>query len=244
MKIFVYWGLVLTCLVISSPARAQSIDWQGHTWQLKSASRSGPGPNSWNATNAFVDASGSLHLLITADPSSPNGFACAEIYTTDSLGFGTYQWQIEGRLDTFDPWVVLGLFPYGPPALGPDGSNEIDIEYGCWGRPDGENVGFTIYPDSGDTMGHRGFKFNLTGTYTTSRFTWGSQGIEFWLMGGFQPAGKTANVIDTWNYTPTNAATTIPQRAMPLHLNLWLDKGHAPANGKPAEVIIHSFTKV
>ena len=191
-----------------------------------------------------MDAHGFLHLLITADPSAPNGFACAELWTTDNLGFGTYQWQIESRIDAYDPWVVLGLFPYGAPLLGPDGSNEIDIEYSLWGASHGHDGGFTIYPDSGTKVGHRGFTFNLAGTYTTSRFTWDAKGIEFWLLGGFQPVGTVSNVISTWNYLPENPAVDIPQRPMPLHINLWLDKGHAPVNHQPVEVIIHTFTKV
>ena len=242
-KFLTVLSIAICVLAVSQSAQAQTITWQGHTWNIRSDTGSGPGPNNWNSKNVFVDANGSLHLLITADTNSPNGYDCAELYTTDNLGFGTYQWQIEARIDTFDPWVVLGLFPYGPPALGPDGSNEIDIEYSKWGASSGNNGGFTIYPNSGTKVGTQGFTFGLNGTYTTSRFTWGASGIQFWLMGGFQPVGTTQNVMASWNYTPTTPPTNIPQRAMPLHMNLWLDKGHAPSNGQPIEVIIHAFTK-
>jgi len=236
-------SLAICVLAVSQSVQAQTLGWQDHIWSIKSATGVGPGPNNWNPKNVFVDANGYLHLLITADTNSPSGYDCAELYATDNLGFGTYQWQIEARIDTFDPWVVLGLFPYGPPALGSDGSNEIDIEYSKWGASSGNNGGFTIYPNSGKTIGTQAFIFGLTGTYTTSRFTWGGTEIQFWLMGGFQPIGTTQNVMATWNYTPINSSTNIPQRAMPLHMNLWLDKGHAPANGQPVEVIIHAFTK-
>src|ERR1700744_2244632 len=104
MNSAISFSLLLTFLLFSPLARAQTLVWQGHTWNVRSAEGSGPGPNNWNSTNAFVDARGWLHLLITASSGSPNGYDCAELYTTDSLGFGTYQWQIEGRLDTFDPW--------------------------------------------------------------------------------------------------------------------------------------------
>ncbi len=30
---------------------------------------------------------------------------------------------------------------------------------------------------------------------------------------------------------------------MPLHMNLWLFRGHVPANGEPVEIIIHDFSK-
>jgi hypothetical protein len=244
MKFTAAFCLAIAIFTLPLFAQGPRIQWQGHTWILRAATGSGPGPNNWNPTNAFVDASGFLHLKITADPSAPNGFDCSELYTTDSLGFGTYQWQVESRTDQLDPWVVLGLFPYGPPALGPDGSNEIDIEYSRWGHPDGTDGGFTVYPDSGKKITTHQFNFALTGTYTTSRFTWSSTGIQFWLMGGFQPVETTTNVMNEWNDTPENPEKNIPQRPMPLHINLWLDRGHAPANGQPVEVIIHSFTKV
>jgi len=237
-------SLAICALAMSFNVQAQTINWQGYTWTIKSGAGLGPGPNNWNLTNCFVDANGYLHLVITPDASSPNGWDCAELYTTNAIGFGTYQWQIEARTDQLDPWVVLGLFPYGPPALGPDGSNEIDIEYSRWGNPTGTDGGFTVYPDSGTTIISHKFTFNLGGTYTTSRFKWGTKGIQFWLMGGFQPVEATQNVMATWNYTPTNQLVTIPQNAMPLHINLWLDKGHIPSNGQPVEVIIHSFTKI
>jgi hypothetical protein len=55
----------------------------------------------------------------------PGGhLVCSRLYTNTAHGFGTYQWQIDHRLDTLDPNVVLGLFLY----TGPSGYNEIDIE--------------------------------------------------------------------------------------------------------------------
>ena len=242
-RLLTFLSLVVCHLALLQFAQAQTITWQNHTWDVKSATGAGPGPNNWNLANAFVDTNGFLHLLITADTNSPNGFDCAEVSTSDNLGFGTYQWQTEARIDALDPWVVLGLFPYGPPALGPDGSNEIDIEYSRWGNPAGTVGGFTVYPNSGATIISHKFYFGLHGTFTTSRFKWDNKGIQFWLMGGFQPIEKTNNVMATWSYTPTNHPVNIPKNAMPLHMNLWLDKGHAPLDGRPVEVIIHAFTK-
>lgn len=233
--------LVCTAAVLallSLKAHAQTITWQGYTWTLKSGAGLGPGPNEWNASNVFVDSNGYLHLNITYNSVS-GAWDCAELYTTKNLGFGTYQWQVEGRIDTFDPWVVLGLFPYA----GPDGRNEIDIEYSLWGTDSDTNGWWTVYPATGKTIGQKTYSFSLTGTYTTSRFTWSSSGVQYWLMGGFQSIGTTNNVINSWSYSPTKPANNIPQEAMPLHMNLWLYQGHAPSNGQSVEVIIHSFTK-
>ena len=240
------WGILsfaASVLAVAAAAQGNSVTWKGYTWSIKSASEAGPGPNNWNASNVFVDAKGFLHLQITSNSTSGKWY-CAELYTTNNLGFGTYQWQIESSIDAFDPWVVLGLFPYGPPALGPDGSNEIDIEYSRWGKAGGNNGWWTVYPDSGTNTGQESYSFHLAGTYTTSRFTWSNKEISYWLMGGFQPAGTTVNVIHSWSYAPTNSYQYIPQHAMPLHMNFWLRRGHAPSNGRPAEVIIHDFRKM
>lgn len=219
--------------------QASTVVWKGYTWTIKSAIGAGPGPNNWNANNVFVDTNGCLHLLINYNTASSK-WDCAEVSTTSNLGFGTYQWQVESSVDAFDPWVVLGMFPY----LGPDGRNEIDVEFSRWGKPGSNNGWWTVYPSAGSSIGQKTYSFALTGTYTTSRFTWSGSGVQFWLMGGFQPTGTTTNVINSWNYTPTNPQRNIPQKAMPLHMNLWLYQGHAPADGLPVEVIIHDFTKV
>ncbi len=238
-----YFVIIAFAFCIISIVHAHSITWKGYTWTIKSDIAVGPGPNDWNSNNVFVDTNGYLHLKITHNVDSKK-WDCAELYTTNSLGFGTYQWQIESSIDKFDHWVVLGLFPYGPPALGPDGSNEIDIEYSRWGNASGTNGWWTIYPDSGKTIGQKSYDFSLEGTHTTSRFKWNDKAIKYWLLGGFQPVERTVNVINSWNYAPTNFSKQIPQKAMPLHMNLWLFRGHAPANGQPVEVIIHDFKKI
>jgi hypothetical protein len=226
------------CVLAVSPAvQASSIVWQGYNWALKSAVNSTPGPNNWNPANVFVDTNGYMHLEITYDTNSAT-WECADLFTTTSLGFGTYQWQVEGQIDTFDPWVVLGLFSY----LGPSGTNEIDIEYTRWGQTDNHNGWWTIYPASGTTIGRSNCDFSLNGMYTTSRLAWSSSGVQFWLMSGFQPVGTTTNVIGSWNYSPSHPSQNIPQKAMPSIMNLWLYKGNAPANGQPVDVIIHNFT--
>eukprot|EP01124_Arcella_intermedia_P020673 TRINITY_DN28165_c0_g1_i1.p1 TRINITY_DN28165_c0_g1~~TRINITY_DN28165_c0_g1_i1.p1 ORF type:complete len:229 (+),score=-0.47 TRINITY_DN28165_c0_g1_i1:172-858(+) len=226
--------LVLYLLICLQWASGQTINWSGYTWYVRSGG-GGPGPNNWSSSNVWIDANGWLHLKIT---SANNVWSCAEIWTTASLGFGTYQWQIEGRPDTLDKNVVLGLFPYG----GTDGINEIDIEYAQWGDAAQPHGWWTVYPASGTNIVSHGFAFSLQGTYTTSRFQWNSTSVAYSLLGGHQPIGSNANLMNSWTYTPS-APTKVPQIAMPLHINLWLFQGKAPSNGSPVEIIIHSFTK-
>ena len=116
------------------------------------------------------------------------------MFTTDKLGFGTYQWHVDGPIDTYDKNVVLGLFPYGPAAgIGDDGTNEIDIEYSRWGRANGPNGDWTNYPASGTTIGEMSYTFSLGGaTLSTSRFAWTKTSITSSLLAGLQPVGGNA----------------------------------------------------
>jgi len=215
---------------------AGQISWKGYTWEVKNGSGMGPGPNAWSNANVWVDSDGYLHLKI----SKVNGtWYCAELGTTQALGFGTYQWQVDCKLDALDPNVVLGLFHYA----GPDGTREIDIEYSRWGNGSWDPGSFTVYPETTPgTLKSTTFPMNLTGTYTTSRYIWSSTGVNYAALTGFQAIGGVANPIFTWNYTPTSPAVFIPQTAMPLRMNLWLVKGNAPQNGAEVEAIIRDFT--
>jgi hypothetical protein len=132
---------VLTC---AAAPDASALTWKGHTWNVTSGGMAGVAKGS--PSNVSIDADGYLHLKIV---DTGGTWTASELFTTDKLGFGTYQWQVDGPIDRFDKNVVLGLFPYGPAAgIGGDGTNEIDIEYSFWGHADGDNGDWTDYPAS------------------------------------------------------------------------------------------------
>lgn len=219
-----------------------SLSWAGRTWTVKSGEGQGPGPNSWSRENVWVDGRGFLHLRVQP---SAGGWTCAELWTRESLGFGTYEWQVEGPVDRLDRNVVLGLFPYGPPDLGPDGTNEIDIEFARWGEAQAPAGNWTVYPDAGTIVGQRKFALDLGGvTATTNRFVWSASSVAYSLWKGFRDRPEDEVPLVSWTYAPPGADVLVPQRPMPLHMNLWLFRGRAPADGKPVEIVIRSFRKV
>jgi hypothetical protein len=236
---FILTQFIIIVLMSIAPVSAATISWAGHTWNVTTGGMAGS--NTGAAGNIVVDADGYLHLKITQ---SAGAWTCAEMFSTDNLGFGTYRWQIDGPVDKMDKNVVLGLFPYGPEGgIGADGTNEIDIEYARWGNAAWPDGNYTIYPNSGSTVGETTFNFTLTGTYTTSSFVWTSTGIAFTSQEGFKAAGDNTGIIKTWTYAPSNPSVNIPQRAMPLGMNLWLCTGcgNMPSNGQPVDIIIRSF---
>jgi hypothetical protein len=230
----------LAATLVSGGAMAATIDWKGHTWQVTSGAMAGVCQG--NPANVTVDANGYLHFRIS---NAGGTWTASEMFTTDKLGFGTYQWQVDGPIDAYDKNVVLGLFPYGPAAgIGSDSTNEIDIEYSRWGVANGPNGDWTDYPASGTTIGEMSYTFSLAGsTLSTSRFAWTTTSITSALLGGLQPVGGNDSLIRSWTYMPSNPTVNIPQQPLPLGMNLWCFDT-PPSNGQPVEIVIRDFTFV
>jgi len=217
-------------------ASAAEIDWKGYKWSVTNGGMAGVAAGS--SANVAVDASGYLHLKIQKNGDT---WSAAEIFSTARLGFGTYQWQIDGPIDKLDKNVVLGLFPYGPAAnIGSDGTNEIDIEYSRWGQANGPNGDWTNYPASGKTVGELSYTFSLAAqTLSTSRFIWTASSIEDFLLAGLEPVSSTKSLIKSWKYAPDNPQTNIPQQPLPLGMNLWCFD--VPSDGKDVEIVVRDF---
>jgi MYXO-CTERM domain-containing protein len=229
-----------TSLWLGAGAEAATLAWKGHTWQLTSGGMAGVCQG--DPSNVTVDANGYLHLRIS---NGATGWTASELFTTDRLGQGTYQWQVDGPIDSYDKNVVLGLFPYGPAAgIGSDGTNEIDIEYARWGQAGGPNGDWTDYPASGTTIGELSYTFSLAGaTLSTSRFVWSGTSIADALLSGLQPVDGTTGLIKSWTYAPANPTVNIPQQALPLGMNLWCFDA-PPSDGNPVEIVIRDFVFV
>ncbi len=208
-------------LCSSSCLQAQKIAWKGHEWIVTGGGMAGVAPGS--RTNVTVDSRGYLHLRILHRGGK---WTASEMFTADSLGFGTYQWVVQGNVHKMDKSTVLGLFTYGPAHhVGVDGENEIDIEFSQWnGTCGGCNADFTVYPSTGNRKpdGSSSWEdnFQIAGaSLTTARMEWRSSGIVFTIMKGVHPIGTTANVIRTRTYASN--AVDVPQAAAAVGINFW-----------------------
>jgi hypothetical protein len=114
-----------------APSEAKTIRFSGYDWTVKSGDKIAPGPNNWDENNVSVDERGDLHLRLTQRDGK---WYSSQVSLNDRLGFGRYQFWVIGRVDEFDANVVLGLFNYPPPDVGPGRTNEIDIEFAKWGH--------------------------------------------------------------------------------------------------------------
>ncbi len=214
-------------------------DWKGRKWKLTDGGMAGVAKG--NPANIFVDQNGYLHLRII---NRGGTYTASELFSAERMGFGTYQWQIEGPVLNMDKSTVLGLFSYGPTAkIGVDAENEIDIEFSQWNNTcSGCNADFTFYPATGNkSLGPKedNFKIELGGaTLTTARFEWSSTRIVATIMSGLQALGTTANVLQTLTFAPPDYTARIPQVPLPLGINFWCFKV-PPASDQ--EVIIRDF---
>ena len=238
-KTIVVW-MVFSCVLICTlqPAHAQTVTWSGHSWKVTSGHMAGVALG--NPANITIDAHGYLHLRIVRQNEK---WTASELFTTENLGFGTYQWIIQGNVYAMDPTTVLGLFSYGPAHhIGTDAEDEIDIEFSQWNKTcHGCNADFTVYPATGNRKpkGVSAWEDNFRvsgGTLTTARMEWFADHIVFTLMNGAQPIGTVADVIKTEKYT--SDATNIPKSAAPVGINLWCFK-QTPAEDQ--SVVIRKF---
>lgn len=228
-----YLLLITICsflLAASQCVQAQTITWAGHTWKVTTGGMAGVAPG--DPANVSLSPDGSLHLQIA---NRDGKWTAAEVFTTDNMSFGTYQWVVEGDVYHMDQTTVLGLFSYGPAHhSGANAENEIDIEFSQWNKTcHGCDADFTVYPSTGNRKpnGVSSWEDNFQvsgGNLTTARFEWRSNRIVFTLMNGVLPIGSVADVIKTETYSSNT--TDIPQAPAPVGINLWCFKATPSQN--------------
>jgi hypothetical protein len=233
-------GALAACLALPGTAEARTLRFSGYEWQVKEGDGIGPGPCNWSSSNAWVDSAGYLHLKLTRRAGK---WYSAEVETLKRLGFGKYQFQVIGPIDKLDKNVVLGIFNYPTPDVGPDTTHEIDVELAKWGNASSPNLNFTVWPAQPRLSPNgRTHRLSLNGTYTTHRFTWRRASVLFQSLYGHRNDDR--NEIVRWNFAPRDTASYISQKAMPVHFNLWLFQGRPPSDGKEVEIVIKSFSYV
>lgn len=220
--------------VTNPPIDANTISFSGYTWTVKNTGNStmGPGPNYWNKQNVWVDADGWLHLKLSKNTTT-NRWECAEVISTRTFGYGTYQWQVDGPVNALNRNVVLGLFNYN----GVDGLHEMDIEFARWGVQTNLPLNYTIYPASvGNATFHQEFDFTMSGTFSTHRFKRNATSVVYKSMDGFYD--DDTNLFATATCEPPYQVSTV---AMPIYMNLWLFQGRTPTDNANVEIVIRSF---
>ena len=181
----------------------RTINWSGYKWIVKHSIPVFVGPAvsaeygnffSNSTDNVWVDGTGKLHLRIAYDI---NGrWTCAEINTTERLGYGTYKFYCDSRLDNIDKRAVLGLFTWSDLSTDVGSYREIDIEFSKWGVDTDPNAQYVVQPwNAGDTRYHLNTSSAVLSTHT---FTWEPNRIAFSSIEGH---GISGTPIASWTFT-------------------------------------------
>lgn len=221
----------------------KTLDFSGYQWRVKKAPdcKLGPGPNYFSdlPSDVWVDNKG-LHLRLRKDASKPKWYS-TEVVLQQSLGYGTYIFLTNSRVDILDANAVLGLFTWDSKIYHPT-HREIDVEFARWGnRNEYTNAQFVVQPASqcpGSPNCSR-FRVNLTDAnkYVTTYMTWKPGLVEFRsYKGKYLNNPPESALIHKWSKTEA------PKKGKEnIRFNFWLFNGTAPFNGKNSETIIEKF---
>ncbi len=232
-------GLLDTAIAQCAIERMESgnrrlLYFSGHEWWVKSGENLGPGPNIFSdeAESVHVDEQGSLHLKIVKQG---DVYTCAEIVSTESFGYGTYQWQLASRIDQLDKHVILGLFTWSDdPAYH---YREIDFEAGFWGDSSSPNAQFVVQP--WDAPGNlQRFSVGPDAPLVCG-FTWQKDSVLFRCLSGDDfETDALDTLFSEWVYTGSDIPKSGDENT---RINLWLMGGAPPSDGNKVEMVIQDF---
>jgi hypothetical protein len=210
----------------------KTLSFSGMDWYVKTAPlKVSPGSQFFVEENAFVDTLGRLHLRVSRCQDS---WCAAEVYTKDTVGYGSYSFQIDSELDTLDPNITLGLFTWDAIAA-EQFHSEWDIEFARWGQPNASfSAQYVVQPYTGP---NNMFRFLMSSAVpTTHTVSWSQSQVNFVSNAG--AIGATGPVINQFTYN--GGLTPVPPLGdARLHLNLYVGSGQAPLVQANTEIIIN-----
>ena len=163
----------------SSSTPPKMLHFSGYDWIIRTGlSYRGRSRNSFDPANAWTDENGALHLRIAKNQ---DGWSCAEVQLTRSLGYGTYQFVVRD-ISHLEPSAVLTLFTWD--GLGTDENRrELDTEVGRWGSRNNENAQYVVQPYYIPT---NVFRFSAPAGVLTHAFHWEPLQVTFTTYAGSQ----------------------------------------------------------
>jgi hypothetical protein len=133
-------GSVVAVNIVKGVGEAQIaptklLKFSGYDWNVRTIAGDRGGLNNlYSADNAWVDASGALHLLMKK---RSGRWSCAELELSRSLGYGTYIWVVRD-VTHLEPAAVLSLNTFDDWG-GDEHFRELDVEMSRWGDPANKN---------------------------------------------------------------------------------------------------------
>lgn len=225
-------GVLATSIVKGSgPAIVQkTIHFSGYDWIAQGADNDTAGETqSYDPNNAWVDEKGYLHLRMNE---RDGHWYCAEIHTTRSLGYGTYQFVVQdtGHLD---PSGTFRIFAYDLLLANERRNDELDIELSRWDDLKGKNARYVLQPYY---VPKHVAKFEAPAGELTHTFRWEPGEVSFRTLQG------TVNTLGPKIVSEKVFTEDVPTPANhKIYIDL-LDFLHSRHTAKlPTEVVIEKF---
>lgn len=222
LRLWRRWLCAVVATLCASTALASELIWAGKRWEVRAGQGKPCATSIWNERGAWVDADGWLHLKLARV--QQGRFACVEVASVERFGFGRYAFEVRGPVGSLDRNVVFGVFLYPPADVGPDGTNEIDMEISRWGDVSASQINYTVWNRSHIGKSHETESSAANVTQAQFSLVW-QRDVVRWESSLHR--GKYVTFVGD--------IAAQPQKLM---INLWLFKAPMPSDGREVEFAI------
>ena len=211
-----------------APAAPKTLTFSGYEWEVRQQPSDRRGLNEYDARNAWVDAEGRLHLLLSE---RDGRWTSAEVLMRHSLGYGTYSVAVPPTT-TLDPAAVFSVFTWD--ALGSSQNyRELTINVRTRGESAEINGQYVVQPE---TVPANVYRFALPAVPVDHAFRWQPGQVSFQTVrrGARHRAGQVvAERVFTAGVPAAGAEN--------LHMTLLYDRSAAKPPSGPVEVVVERF---
>ena len=214
----------------ASPSSPKMLHFSGYDWLVRDLlSYRGGSMNSFDPANAWTDKNGFLHLRVRKNQ---DGWACAEVQLTRSLGYGTYLFVVRD-ISHLEPSAVLTFFTWDGMVGTDENRQELDMEMSRWGLPNNENAQYVVQPYYIPTNIVR---FSAPAGLLTHAFRWEPGQVTFTTYVGAQVTGA-AHLLNQHVFTAHVPAAGGEVTRINLYVFGW---GKVPLQ-RENEIVVEKF---
>ena len=222
-------GGVLAVAVAKGSAASVSkmLSFSGYEWRIREAPSARGGRNEYDASNAWTDSRGALHLRISK---VSDDWRCAEITLTRSFGYGTYSFVVRDT-SQLEAATMFSVFTWD--YAGTDqNQREMDFEVMGWGDTASENAQYVVQPLY---LPENTSRFRLPSGAFTHSFRWEAGRVSFRTVRGTGANNKS--IVAEHAFTsgvPSHGVETV-------RINLYVVHGAKRPQQNEAEVVVEKF---
>jgi hypothetical protein len=213
----------------STKQARKTLQFSGYEWEVRqSASERGGTLSLHDASNAWVDDHGFLHLRIAKRDAD---WTNAEVTLTRSLGYGTYMFVVRDT-SALEPAAAFSMFTWDPGGGDPN-HREMDIEIARWGDPANKNAQFVVQPYY---VPANVVRFAAPAGLLTHSFRWEPGRVLFKTVKGGSGLQGAPTIAE---HLYTSGVPSPGAEAIRLALYVFTFTAHPLKNG--AEVVVEKF---